>query len=156
MTIRRASINDIEDMVALHKAGFDVAWDLATFLDLLNNDLIWVVTGATQNNLAGFIVVRHILDEAEVITLVVARNAQGKGVGSALLASAVDHLLMRRVTQVFLEVAKDNLSAIALYLRAGFVQIAERRAYYRRKAEPNVDALVLSLRPDYTHIVANN
>jgi [ribosomal protein S18]-alanine N-acetyltransferase len=158
--IARASIHDIEALIALHRTGFEVAWDRATFQEFLDNGLIWVAfgaaVGAAQANTLGFIIVRQTLDEAEVITLVVASNARGKGLGSALLARAVDHLLTCNVSQVFLEVAQDNLSAVALYQRAGFVQIGQRRGYYHRKVGPDIDALVLSFRPDYTEIVANN
>lgn len=143
-------------MVALHQGGFEVAWDRAALSAFLHDDLIWVSFGATQTELTGFIIVRHTLDEAEVVTLVVASNAQGKGYGSALLAKAVDHLFMSKVKQIFLEVAQDNHSAIALYQRAGFTQVGERKAYYHRKVGPNINALVLSLCPDYTQIVANS
>lgn len=143
-------------MVALHKGGFDVAWDKATLLAFLHDDLIWIASGATQTEVTGFIIARHTLDEAEIITLVVAPNAQGKGLGTALLATVVDYLSLLKVSQIFLEVAQDNFSAIALYKRAGFVQIGQRRGYYNRKASPNVDALVLSFCPDYIPIVANS
>ena len=43
----------------------------------------------------------------------------------------------------FLEVAADNLPALALYETFGFETLATRREYYARSEAPAVDALVL-------------
>ncbi|MGH3517359.1 MAG: ribosomal protein S18-alanine N-acetyltransferase [Haloechinothrix sp.] len=68
--------------------------------------------------------------EAEVHTIGVVPEAQGNGIGSALLTA-----LLERADEVdapvFLEVRTDNEQAISLYARAGFTQIGLRKRYYR-------------------------
>ena len=48
----------------------------------------------------------------------------GQGIGLALAARGADI--------IFLDVAEDNVPAIALYRRAGFYQHGRRSGYYRR------------------------
>ena len=44
---------------------------------------------------------------------------------------------------MFLEVAKDNAPALALYERFGFVQVGERAGYYRRADGSRATAIVM-------------
>ena len=46
---------------------------------------------------------------------------------------------------MFLEVAEDNIAALALYHRAGFAAVGRRRGYYHRAGAAPVDAQVLRL-----------
>lgn len=67
-------------------------------------------------------------DEAEVQTIGVHPDVQGKGLGRALLNELLTVAGDRRV---LLEVRTDNLPAIALYESVGFSRIGLRRNYYR-------------------------
>ena len=75
--------------------------------------------------------IRRIADEAEILTLATHPEAQGAGRATALLAAALDTERAAGATSVFLEVAEDNAAARALYDRAGFIQVAERKDYYK-------------------------
>jgi ribosomal-protein-alanine N-acetyltransferase len=44
---------------------------------------------------------------------------------------------------MFLEVAKDNAPALALYGRFGFVKVGERAGYYRRADGARATAVVM-------------
>jgi ribosomal-protein-alanine N-acetyltransferase len=48
---------------------------------------------------------------------------------------------------VLLEVAEDNVAARALYGAAGFLEVGNRPAYYRRRSGPTVAALTLRRPP---------
>ena len=93
----------------------------------------------------GFILCRVAADEAEVLTLAVLPEARRRGVGGALLTSALALALAWGVRTFFLEVAEDNPAALALYQGAGFGPIGRRPGYYRR-ASGSVAAIVLSRR----------
>jgi ribosomal-protein-alanine acetyltransferase len=77
---------------------------------------------------------------ADVLTIAVAGESWGQGIGSALLGALIDEARRRRCTEVFLEVRKDNPRARGLYLRRGFEEIGVRRGYYQ---PANVDAIVM-------------
>jgi [ribosomal protein S18]-alanine N-acetyltransferase len=77
---------------------------------------------------------------ADVLTIAVAADCWGRGIGSALLEALVGAARRRRCTEVFLEVREDNPRARGLYLRRGFAEIGVRRGYYQ---PANVDAIVM-------------
>jgi len=88
--------------------------------------------------------------DAEIMTLAVARRAQGRGVGRVLLDALRATAEQRGAGRLLLEVRADNDAALSLYTAAGFEQIGIRAGYYRPAgatgAVPQaVDALVLSL-----------
>ena len=84
-----------------------------------------------------------VLDEAEINTIVVAKEARKRGVARKLLSATFDRLRETGVGRVLLEVADDNAPAIALYRDCGFAEIGRRKRYYRRKSGREVDALVM-------------
>jgi ribosomal-protein-alanine N-acetyltransferase len=79
-------------------------------------------------------------NQADVVTLAVAADRWGQGVGSALLEALLAEAERRRCTEVFLEVRTDNTRAQRLYRRYGFGQIGIRKGYYQPSG---ADALVM-------------
>lgn len=79
---------------------------------------------------------------ADVMTIAVAPQAQGRGLGGELLGLLVRRAREAGAAYVLLEVRDDNAAAKALYARAGFDVITVRRRYYQ---PGDVDALVLRL-----------
>jgi len=77
---------------------------------------------------------------ADVLTIAVAADCWGHGIGSALLGALIDAARRHGCDEVFLEVRKDNPRARGLYLRRGFVEIGIRKGYYQ---PANVDAIVM-------------
>jgi putative acetyltransferase len=65
--------------------------------------------------------------------MAVARDAQGQGVGSALMAALIDWAdNWARLLRLELTVYTDNPRAIALYRKFGFVREGTHRAYALR------------------------
>ena len=82
----------------------------------------------------GFVVVREVAGEAEVLTIAVHPAWQGRGVGRMLMDAALRDLYARRAEALFLEVDGGNAPALALYRRLGFREVGRRDAYYGRAA----------------------
>lgn len=129
MIIRRLTLEDLAAAATLHGASFDVGWSEDSLRSHFDNDLC---LGVFAPDLAGFIVTRLAVDQAEIITIAVAPERRGHGIGQTLMEQALTHLHGNGVELLFLEVAEDNLSAIALYKKCGFNPIGKRPAYYRR------------------------
>ncbi|MBO0777194.1 MAG: ribosomal protein S18-alanine N-acetyltransferase [Actinobacteria bacterium] len=80
--------------------------------------------------------------QAEVLTLAVARQRWGQGVGSLLLDALLAAARQHGCSEVFLEVRADNDRAQRLYLHRGFTRIGLRRGYYQPSG---TDAVVMRL-----------
>ncbi|CUX80591.1 MAG: ribosomal-protein-alanine N-acetyltransferase RimI [Roseibaca calidilacus] len=130
-------------LAAIHKAAFPHdPWSRADLAGYMSDPAALLVARPE-----GFILLRIVLDEAEVLTFAVAPQAQGRGMGAALLAQALAQAKSRGVGRIFLEVAADNAPARALYARAGFRETGLRKGYYARPGAPPVDALTLEYGP---------
>ncbi|MDE8345482.1 MAG: GNAT family N-acetyltransferase [Acidocella sp.] len=118
-----------ELLAAMHGAVFTGEadgdpWDAASFAKLLGQKGVsgWIDTRG------GFLLVRAVLDEAEILTLGAMTRRQGIGLG--LLTHGIAALQARGVVVLHLEVAAENAAARALYAKAGFLPSGIRRGYY--------------------------
>lgn len=98
----------------------------------------------------GFLIGRVVLDEAEVLTLAVDPCHRREGIGATLLRDYHEVAARRGAAKSFLEVAADNIPALALYGGAGYVARGRRLRYYTAPGIAPVDALILgkSLAPE--------
>jgi ribosomal-protein-alanine N-acetyltransferase len=78
--------------------------------------------------------------QADVLTVGVAQDRWGEGIGTALLEDLLAEAGRRGCTEVFLEVRTDNDRAQHLYRRHGFAGVGLRRGYYQPSG---ADALVM-------------
>src|SRR5262245_55563038 len=78
--------------------------------------------------------------QSDVVTLAVAADRWGEGIGSALLNALLTEAARRGCTEVFLEVRADNRRAQDLYRRHDFTESGIRRGYYQPSG---ADALVM-------------
>ena len=83
-------------------------------------------------------------DSLYVISLAVAPERRGQGIGSALLRRVVEEALAARLRSVSLDVAARNDGAIRFYQREGFVTITEGHAPPRR-GSPDVASIRMEL-----------
>jgi ribosomal protein S18 acetylase RimI-like enzyme len=79
------------------------------------------------------------------IGMAVARAWRGRGVGSALLAAAIDDARERGLHKLSLSVFAHNAAGIALYRKYGFVEEGRRVKQYRRQSGELWDAVDMGL-----------
>ncbi|MEO0401074.1 MAG: GNAT family N-acetyltransferase [Pseudomonadota bacterium] len=117
-----------EHLAQIHHAAFRDArpWTAAEFQTLLAADHTHLTAHAY-----GFALWRAIAGEAELLTLAVAPDHQGQGIGGRVMRTWMGDAAAL-ADSAFLEVAADNISACALYARHSFVEVARRPGYYRR------------------------
>ena len=77
--------------------------------------------------------------------MMVAADARGRGVGSALLSAAIEWARAAGAHKVALQVWPDNQGAIALYRKFGFDQEGHLRRHYRRRNGELWDAVIMGL-----------
>lgn len=84
---------------------------------------------------------------ADVQTIAVVPEAEGRGLGTAMLQWMVAEAARRGARDVLLEVRADNPRAQRLYVRHGFEHLHTRAGYYPGGAgAPPVDALIMRRR----------
>jgi len=79
------------------------------------------------------------------IGMAVAREWRGRGVGSALLAAAIEWARDRGLHKLSLGVFAHNTAAIELYRKFGFVEEGRRIKQYRRASGELWDAVEMGL-----------
>ncbi len=98
----------------------------------------------TQRSLAGFVLSRRVLDEAEILTIAVAPKYRRRGIANALLSAHLAALAAAGAKKaLFLEVEAGNDAALALYAHFGFYPVGDRKAYYRKGEAPAAAAIVM-------------
>ncbi len=80
--------------------------------------------------------------------MAVAPGWRGRGIGSALLAEAIDRAGKAGAHKIALQVWPHNTAAIALYERFGFQCEGYLTRHYRRRSGELWDAVVMGLRLD--------
>lgn len=124
-------------LAAVHAESFPAAerWDVAAMAAMLAmpGTFGWLDAGG------GLVLARVAADEAEILTLAVRPAARHAGLGRRLTGAAMAEAARRGAAAMLLEVACDNLAALALYAGCGFAAVGRRRGYYPGGG----DALVL-------------
>jgi ribosomal-protein-alanine N-acetyltransferase len=151
--IRDAAADDLDAMLAIERSsGTAPHWErevYASCLEAQNDQAVRRVAliAETDGRVAGFAVIRLLIcgeyGEAELESIVVASAWQGRGLGRALMSSALDRVRSLGVHRLDLEVRASNREAIRLYQKAGIAETGRRRGYYR---EPDEDAVLMSVR----------
>ena len=141
--LSEAASRDAAAIAALHAASFRRGWSEQEVEGLLTDRAVIAHRALTGAKLTGFIMSRLAADEAEILSVAVARAGQGRGLARALLNLHMRRLAGLGVKAVFLEVDEHNKAAIKLYRRAGFDEVSRRPNYYPGATGTPAAALVL-------------
>ena len=129
-----------DSLATLHAAAFtdQRPWSAAEFETLLASPHVFVVAEPK-----GFALGRVIVDEVELLTIATAPEARRQGVGRALMTAFEAEAKGRGATLAHLEVAADNLPALALYQAQDWAETGRRGGYYPRSDGSTVDAILM-------------
>lgn len=138
--IRSIDTADCEAIAAIEAQTFSTALSRDRLLDFLKKsvfcgfvcDLDVPSSKQKSEGLAGYLLAMTIVDEAEILSIAVIKDRQKYGRGTALLGCFLDYIEAKGVKNVVLEVASDNMPALRLYHRHGFMEFGRRNAYYNR------------------------
>ena len=140
--IRRMEKRDLPQVEAIEISLFSDAWSEQGFEDTLNLPyaISLVAIDETVDAILGYIIMYVSFEEGEISNVAVAKSAQNRGIGSALMQAILEKGLEESVTRFILEVRVSNTPAIALYKKFGFTEIGIRRDFYEK---PREDALIM-------------
>jgi len=144
LTLRGLTWPDIPVLTALESELFaDDAWSERTWwAELAGRPRRSYVLAERGGEVVGYAGVDCGNDVADVMTLAVARSAQGRGIGKLLMRWLIAAARHSGAGQLMLEVRADNAAAQRLYTTMGFATLTVRRRYYQ---PGDVDALIMRL-----------
>jgi len=140
---RSMELDDLEAVMRIEPSIYPYPWTRGNFSDSLNSGYsAWVLM--LDEYIIGYSLMMMVLDEAHLLNLSIAKGYQKQGLGRHLLEYMVNTAKNNQMANMFLEVRLSNISAIALYEKMGFNEMAIRRGYYPA-AVGREDAVLMGL-----------
>jgi ribosomal-protein-alanine N-acetyltransferase len=140
--MRDATKLDIPLLLSIENALFqDEAWSGEVFeseFALLGTTRTYRVI-EENNEIVAYFGLAIVDDTADITTIAVRADFQGRGIGRKLMQEILDSAAKRNLRKIMLEVKPENLAAISLYQKFDFEVIGLRRNYYG----PSKDALTM-------------
>ncbi|WP_338817213.1 ribosomal protein S18-alanine N-acetyltransferase [Parvimonas micra] len=133
---RYAENKDVFDILSLDNENFSNNFEEAFYLEYIQNQR--VIVAEKEKNVIGYILFNQILDEAEIYKIVVSKDFRKKQIAFKIMEFFQDELKKNDVKKIFLEVRKNNILAINLYKKCGFIEIREIVDYYSNPKENGI------------------
>ena len=157
INIRRATIVDLDSIIAVEAESFAVPWPRQAFVDELTRNIVsyYVVmeqgrelsddatsgqTSVHQREVVGYMGMWIIVDEAHITNIAVHPKARRQQIAELAVRQMMLVAKGRGAERMTLEVRKSNEPAIALYEKLGFKSYGIRKDYY---IEPREDAIIM-------------
>lgn len=126
---RPMQLTDLDHIMAIENEVYTHPWSRGNFTDSLNAGYsCWVLEEDAE--IIGYAVLMLAIDEAHLLNISIAKERQYQGYGRMLLQKMMEIARTYGATHMFLEVRVSNRSAITLYEKLGFNEMAIRRKYY--------------------------
>ncbi|MBI3419211.1 MAG: ribosomal protein S18-alanine N-acetyltransferase [Proteobacteria bacterium] len=142
--LRTLRATDAGWLAELHAECFDEKrrWPASFLASFLQNPAAFGGVYLSQTEPVGFILGQGAAEEAEIVTLATRPAFQRQGIAAMLVEDFCTFCHKQGKNRIFLEVAENNLPAIALYRKLGFEKQGIRPNYYQ-EIENAVDAWVM-------------
>lgn len=141
--ISQMSISDFNQIKNSLFSDFDDFWNTSTLENELNNEDSYYIVAKSMSSteIVGFAGMKIILDEADIMNIVTKKNKRNLGIASLMLEKLIYIAKEKNFKKLTLEVNYKNLTAIHLYKKFNFKEIAVRKKYYN-----NIDdAIIMQL-----------
>ena len=133
---RYAENKDVFDILSLDNENFSNNFKEAFYLEYIKNQR--VIVAEKEENVIGYVIFNQILDEAEIYKIVVLKEFRKKQIAFKIIEFLLNELKKNNVKKIFLEVRKNNIPAINLYKKYGFINIREIVDYYNNPKENGI------------------
>ena len=134
----------LSEVLAIEQASFSDPWSEGMFRqELEEGPGKYSIVFTLDTRVIGYGIGWIVLDEFHLGNLAVSPGYKGRGYGSMILERMIEDVKKKGCRTVTLEVRASNITAINLYHKYNFKEIAVRKKYYQDE-----DALVLLARLD--------
>lgn len=142
----KMTISDFNNIHNTLSSDFDDFWNSSTLKNELESENSYYIVAkipinTTTSEIVGFAGIKIVLDEADIMNIVTKKNKRNIGIGKLMLEKLIYIAKEKNIKKITLEVNSKNESAIHLYKKLNFKEIAVRKQYYK-----NVDdAIIMQL-----------
>lgn len=138
---RDASIEDIDGIVIIENLSFSSPWTKEAFYNeftlnkcakykvVVKNGMVIAYGGAWM-----------MIDEAHITNIAVHPEFRGEGYGDLIMNAIIESAKENTMQSMTLEVRARNITAINLYKKYDFIDVAIRKEYYQN---PDDDAIIM-------------
>ena len=129
-TIRDMIHEDLATVADIERRSYEFPWSHGVFRDCLLAGYQSAVL-VREERVIGYGILSVAAGEAHILNLCVEPKCRSLGYGERLLDEMLFRARSASVREIFLEVRPSNETALALYRKKGFHQVANRPAYYQ-------------------------
>lgn len=129
ITFKEVDESAIEQLMAIETACHSHPWTLKTMSSCMGGRY-FNLAAFNKNTLVGFYIGEKAGPDFTLMDICVTPSEQGKGIAKQLLSQFIEYGEQQNAENLFLEVRESNTRAIALYERAGFIEMSVRKNYY--------------------------
>lgn len=141
-TVREMAHDDLAMVSDIERRSYEFPWSHDVFRDCLLAGYHSIVL-VREDRVAGYGILSVAAGEAHILNLCIEPQFRSLGYGETLLDEMLFLARSASVREIFLEVRPSNETALTLYRKKGFHQIANRPAYYQAD-QGREDAAVLA------------
>ena len=128
--IRDMDHDDLAMVSDIERRSYEFPWSHGVFRDCLLAGYQSIVL-VREERIAAYGILSVAAGEAHILNLCVEPEFRSLGYGERVLDEMLFRARAASVREIFLEVRPSNETAIALYRKKGFFQVANRPAYYQ-------------------------
>lgn len=142
LKIRKMTLDDLEQVVAIDQVSFSLPWPPRSFhFELTDNPASRCWVAELGGRIVGMLVGWYIVDEIHIATIATHPDFRKQGIGKKLLSFALQSARDEGAVSSFLEVRESNTAAMEMYRKFGYVEDGRRTGYYK---DNNEDAILMS------------
>ncbi len=120
----------------IEKECLDTAWSESQIASLPENAFYLVAD--CGDDLCGCASVYCVADEGQIMNIAVSEKYRKNGIGKGLMDKLEQECKKRNCQFISLEVAVDNIAAVALYKKSGYAEVGRRKGFYK-----GIDAIIM-------------
>jgi len=138
--IRRLTRQDLDQLMVIEDDVFSMPWSRQSYETELRNQWANYLACDWEGQLAAYIGMWTVFEEAHITNVAVSKRFRGRGLGRILMLEEEKLARAKGANRILLEVRPSNEIALTMYKGLGYIPVSVRREYYADNGE---DALVM-------------
>ncbi len=130
LSTREATVEDLDDIMAIEEESFTVPWSRDSWERELSNPLTYYEVLLYHDVIIGYVGAWLLGDQAHIGNVAIGGEFRGNGYGRYMMNHYLFAVYEKGMTSATLEVRDDNIPAINLYESLGFQLEGVRKNYY--------------------------